>query len=69
MEELERAQQCAEKMYSKDAASQALGITVDIPEAGSAVARMRVREDMVNGFDVCHGGLLFSLASIRQRRR
>ena len=23
---------------------------------------MRVREDMVNGFDVCHGGLLFALA-------
>ena len=23
---------------------------------------MTVREDMLNGFDVCHGGLLFSLA-------
>jgi acyl-CoA thioesterase len=49
-------------MYAKDAASQALGIRVDVPAAGRAVARMTVREDMVNGFDVCHGGLLFTLA-------
>ena len=56
------ARRCAETMYAKDAASQALGIRVDIPEAGRAVARMTVREDMVNGFDVCHGGLLFTLA-------
>ena len=56
------ARRCAETMYEKDAASQALGIRVGIPEAGRAVARMTVREDMVNGFDVCHGGLLFTLA-------
>lgn len=56
------ARRCAETMYAKDAASQALGIRVEIPEAGRAVARMTVREDMVNGFDVCHGGLLFTLA-------
>ena len=49
-------------MYANDAASRALGIRVDIPEAGRAIARMTVREDMVNGFDVCHGGLLFTLA-------
>ena len=49
-------------MYAKDAASKALGIRVDVPEAGRAVARMTVREDMVNGFGVCHGGLLFTLA-------
>ena len=56
------ARRCAETMSAKDAASQALGIRVDIPGAGRAVARMRVREDMVNGFGVCHGGLLFTLA-------
>ena len=56
------ARRCAETMYAKDAASQALGIRVEIPEAGRAVARMTVREDMVNAFDVCHGGLLFTLA-------
>jgi acyl-CoA thioesterase len=56
------AKRCAEAMYAKDAASQALGIHVAIPAAGKAIARMTVREGMVNGFDVCHGGLLFTLA-------
>ena len=62
MNELDRARACAKKMYARDKASQALGITVDIPEPGSAVASMRVRDDMVNGFDICHGGLVFTLA-------
>ena len=62
MDKLERARRCAETMYAKDAASQALGISVDIPAPGQAIARMQVRDDMVNGFDVCHGGLIFALA-------
>jgi acyl-CoA thioesterase len=62
MDELERAQACADRMYSEDKASQALGIEIEIPEPGSAVAKMTVREDMVNGFDICHGGLVFTLA-------
>ena len=62
MDATQTARRCAEAMYEKDAASKALGIRVDIPEAGQAVARMTVREDMVNGFGVCHGGLLFTLA-------
>ena len=56
------AKRCAEAMYENDAASQALGIRIEIPGAGEAVAHMTVREDMVNGFGVCHGGLLFTLA-------
>lgn len=56
------ARQCADAMMAADAASKMLGIRVDIPETGACVARMRVREDMVNGFDVCHGGLIFALA-------
>jgi acyl-CoA thioesterase len=49
-------------MYANDAASRALGISIDVPAAGRAVARMIVRDDMLNGFDVCHGGLIFTLA-------
>lgn len=56
------ARRCAETMYANDAASRALGIRVDVPAAGRANATMTVRADMVNGFDVCHGGLLFTLA-------
>ena len=62
MDELEKAQRVAETMYANDRASQTLGIKIDIPEPGTAVATMTVREDMVNGFDICHGGLVFTLA-------
>lgn len=62
MSELVTAKRCAEKMWAGDAASRALGMTVEIRAVGSATARMDVRDDMVNGFDICHGGLLFTLA-------
>lgn len=62
MNELELARACAEKLYADDHASRALGIEIEIPEPGSAVATMTVRKDMVNGFDICHGGLVFTLA-------
>lgn len=62
MDELQRARACAARMYAEDKASQALGIEIEIPEPGSAIAKMKIREDMVNGFDICHGGLIFTLA-------
>jgi acyl-CoA thioesterase len=62
MDNLERAQRCADTMYAADKASQALGIEIEIPEPAAAIATMRVRDDMVNGFDICHGGLVFTLA-------
>jgi acyl-CoA thioesterase len=62
MDSTEIARRCADTMVARDAASKALGIAIEIPRAGSAVAQMTVRDDMVNGFDVCHGGLLFTLA-------
>ena len=62
MNKLEIARACAARMYENDSASRALGISIDIPEPGSAVASMSVRQDRVNGFELCHGGLLFTLA-------
>jgi len=56
------ARRCADRMYADDAASQALGITITDVAAGSAIASMVVREDMVNGHGMCHGGFLFTLA-------
>ena len=61
-DELQRARACADAMYANDKASQALGIEIEIPEPGSAIATMTVRDDMTNGFDICHGGLIFTLA-------
>jgi acyl-CoA thioesterase len=62
MDALERAQACADRMYANDTASRALGIEIEIPEPGSAIATMTVRPDMTNGLDLCHGGLIFTLA-------
>ena len=55
-------EQQAEAMYATDAASRALGITVDGVGPGRATARMQVRADMLNGHGICHGGYLFLLA-------
>jgi len=46
----------------RDAASALLGMTVEHDEPGRAVVSMRVREDMLNGFAITHGGLVFALA-------
>lgn len=62
MNELELARRCAEKMYAGDKASQAMGIEVSVPAPGGAVATMTVRDDMLNGFDICHGGIVCVLA-------
>jgi acyl-CoA thioesterase len=50
------------QMYGRDLAAQALGISVEAIGPGSAVCRMAVREDMLNGHATCHGGLIFTLA-------
>ena len=62
MDDLKTAQQCAETMLANDRSSQAMGISIEIVEPGKAIARMRVRDDMLNGFAVIHGGLTFALA-------
>jgi acyl-CoA thioesterase len=49
-------------MFAKDRASIALGMTVARIGPGSATLTMTVREDMLNGADVCHGGLITTLA-------
>ncbi len=50
------------RMWSQDAASRMLGMTVRAVAPGTATVAMRVRADMVNGWDVCHGGLVAALA-------
>lgn len=62
MKPIELARQCADRLVAHDTASRALGIAVEIPAAGEAVARMVVAATMINGFGVCHGGYLFTLA-------
>ena len=56
------AELAAEKLYGSDQASQMLGMNIVSVAPGSARVTMRVRPDMVNGHDICHGGLIFALA-------
>lgn len=49
-------------MWSDDRASQALGMILDSVGPGRATVRMMVREDMVNGHGIGHGGLTFTVA-------
>ena len=46
----------------RDAASAMLGMVVEADEPGRAVVSMLVRDDMLNGFAITHGGLVFALA-------
>lgn len=62
MNELEIAKRCKEVMYSRDAASQDLGITIEIPAAGRAEARLEILPNMIQGHNACHGGYIFTLA-------
>jgi acyl-CoA thioesterase len=56
------AERSAAVLYERDRASQMLGISVTAVRPGFAQLTMTVREDMVNGHGVCHGGLIFTLA-------
>lgn len=49
-------------MMAEDAFSQWLGIEVADIKPGYAKLEMKVRPEMVNGFNVSHGGIAFSLA-------
>ena len=56
------AERSAAAMWAGDAASQALGMVLDEVRPGYARMSMQVRDDMVNGHSICHGGLVFALA-------
>jgi acyl-CoA thioesterase len=56
------AERAAQALFAQDRASQALGMRLGEVAPGRARVSMRVRADMVNGHDICHGGLVFALA-------
>ncbi len=62
----ENAQQVAEasvaKMLANDAFSRWLGIELLQVERDRCTLRMTVREEMCNGFGICHGGVTFAFA-------
>ena len=56
------ADSVAQAMWSRDNATQALGMAIVSVSPGQATIAMTVRPDMVNGHHICHGGLIFTLA-------
>ena len=46
----------------RDRASAGLGMVVEVNEPGRAVVSMPIRDDMLNGFDITHGGFVFAVA-------
>ncbi|GAA4655402.1 hydroxyphenylacetyl-CoA thioesterase PaaI [Arthrobacter cryoconiti] len=52
----------AHRLLRNDAASQWLGIEVLALDDGHATITMTLRAEMMNGFGITHGGMVFSLA-------
>jgi acyl-CoA thioesterase len=56
------AERAVAALYGRDRASRMLGMRVIECRPGFARVVMKVTGDMVNGHQVCHGGLVFTLA-------
>jgi len=56
------AEAVRDEMFSNDTAARSLGMEVEAIGPGSARISMTVRADMLNGFAICHGGLIATLA-------
>ena len=56
------AEATRDAMWANDRASKALGMQVLAIGPGNATLAMAVRDDMLNGHDLCHGGLVATLA-------
>ena len=57
-----QAEEIGRELYARDSASHALGIALEEIRPGYARMKMTIRADMVNGHDLAHGGLIFTLA-------
>lgn len=57
-----RAQTVVQSLYLADRASQWLGLEFIEVAPGRVRIAMTVREDMVNGYGMCHGGMVFAFA-------
>jgi acyl-CoA thioesterase len=63
MDAHELAARVGASLFAVDRASKdLLGMQLVSCEPGRAVIRMEVREAMLNGHQICHGGILFTLA-------
>jgi acyl-CoA thioesterase len=56
------AEAAARALWARDRATQGLGMSMDRVAPGQALLSMPVRQDMLNGHEICHGGFIFLLA-------
>jgi acyl-CoA thioesterase len=59
---LEVAHRVRDGMWARDRACQSLGMRIVDVTPGRACLAMTVREDMLNGHQLCHGGYITTLA-------
>jgi len=52
----------AKKMIEQDRVLSLLDIEIEEVDAGFAKASMKITKEMLNGFNIAHGGMTFSLA-------
>ncbi|MDB4649654.1 hotdog fold thioesterase [Crocinitomicaceae bacterium] len=62
LHELNGPDKIIEKMLKKDAFSNWLGLKVDELHEGYSACSCIVKEEMLNGFSIAHGGIAYSLA-------
>ena len=55
-------QKIINKMFNQDAFSQWLGIEIIDVSEGFCQLKMTIRKEMLNGFQIAHGGIAYSLA-------
>ena len=59
---MNQSEKIVDTMYQNDAFSQWLGIKVVEVKDGYCKLNMTVRKEMLNGFQIAHGGIAYSLA-------
>ncbi len=56
------AERVRDGMYERDQAARGLEMSFVSVGPGRAAMSMRIRDDMLNGFSICHGGFITTLA-------
>jgi acyl-CoA thioesterase len=56
------ARRVAETLLQREGTGPAWGIAIDDAREGYALVRMTLRDDMLNGHRIGHGGMIFALA-------
>ena len=59
---MSKPQKIVSKMFNQDAFSQWLGVEIIDVSKGFCQLKMTVRKEMLNGFQIAHGGIAYSLA-------